>query len=351
MKILPGALAMPVHLVSKSQGEGDGENPAPDVKIVTSGRRSIPVDSSILASMSPVLQSMLERPLKPGRSSAKVIPILGVPRDAVLAFVRFLYSSRFSENEEEVDKYGMHLLVLSHVYQVGRLKRACEVGLAARLTAETVVDVLQLARQCDASWLYLRGMKFLAKDFSSVEQTEAWHFLQANDPWLELEILQFLQESDSRVKRRRRKREQEQVYIQLSEAMECLQHICTEGCTDVGPCDGEPPSKSKGPCSKFNTCQGLQHLIKHFAVCDRKRTPSGCPRCKRMWQLFRLHSFTCDQPEPCKVPLCKQFKDRTQEVKVKGDEGKWEMLVRKVIAARVMTSLAKRHKHEPVHEY
>lgn len=104
---------------------------------------------------------------------------------------------RFSENEEEVDKYGMHLLVLSHVYQVGQLKRACEAGLAVRLTAETVVDVLQLARQCDAPWLYLRCMKFLAKDFSSVEQTEAWQFLQANDPWLELEILQFLQESDS----------------------------------------------------------------------------------------------------------------------------------------------------------
>lgn len=48
MKILPGTIAMPIHLVSKSEGEGDGEILGPDVKIVTSGRRSISVDSSIL---------------------------------------------------------------------------------------------------------------------------------------------------------------------------------------------------------------------------------------------------------------------------------------------------------------
>ncbi|KAJ0972470.1 hypothetical protein J5N97_020429 [Dioscorea zingiberensis] len=344
---------MPTDLISRWQEEGDGEIPAPDVKILTSGGRSFSAHSSVLASMSPVLESILERRCKHGSSSSKAIPILGVPYAAVIAFVRFLYSSRCAEeDEQEMEKYGMHLLVLAHVYQVGRLKRACEVGLAARLTAETVVDVLQLARQCDAPWLYLRCMKFLAKDFGSVEQTEAWHFLQANDPWLELEILQFLQESHSRVKRRRKKREQQGVYLQLNEAMECLRHICTEGCTDVGPCDGEPPSKNKGPCSNFSTCQGLQHLIRHFAVCDRKRAPSGCPRCKRMWQLFRLHSYTCDQPEPCKVPLCKQFKDRIEQVEGKGDEGKWEMLVRKVVAARVVTSLAKRQKRRELpHEY
>lgn len=85
--------------------------------------------------------------------------------------------------------------------------------------------------------------------------------------------------------------------------MECLEHICTEGCTSVGPHDVEP-TKKKGPCSKFSTCQGLQLLIGHFATC-KKRVNGGCLRCKRMWQLLRLHSSICDQSDSCRVPLCR----------------------------------------------
>lgn len=104
-----------------------------------------------------------------------------------------------------------------------------------------------------------------------------------------------------RQRRRRRKREEQGVYMELSEAMECLQHIFTEGCTDVGPFDQEP---RRSPCVRFATCRGLQHLIRHFAACDHRRHRRSCPRCKRMWQLLRLHSSICDQPDPCKVPLC-----------------------------------------------
>ncbi|KZV06740.1 hypothetical protein F511_45778 [Dorcoceras hygrometricum] len=90
--------------------------------------------------------------------------------------------------------------------------------------------------------------------------------------------------------------------MQLSEAMECLEHICSEGCTSVGPCNMDT-SQRKAACSKFATCHGLQLLIIHFAAC-KKRVKGGCSRCSRMWQLFRLHSSICDQPEECRVPLC-----------------------------------------------
>lgn len=86
--------------------------------------------------------------------------------------------------------------------------------------------------------------------------------------------------------------------------MECLEHICTEGCTDVGPYHVEV-NREKKPCSQFSTCQGLQLLIRHFATCKR-RVKGGCLRCKRMWQLFRLHSYICQQTEgSCNVPLCR----------------------------------------------
>ena len=46
------------------------------------------------ASISPVLEHVIDRPRKK-RTAEKVISILGVPSDAVVSFVRFLYSSRF----------------------------------------------------------------------------------------------------------------------------------------------------------------------------------------------------------------------------------------------------------------
>ncbi|XP_040989250.1 BTB/POZ and TAZ domain-containing protein 2-like isoform X2 [Juglans microcarpa x Juglans regia] len=108
-------------------------------------------------------------------------------------------------------------------------------------------------------------------------------------------------------KRRRRQEEDQTTYLKLSEAMECLEHICTRGCTIVRPYDMEP-TKMKGPCSKFSTCKGVQLLIHHFAMC-KKRVNDGCLRCKRLWQLLRLHSSICDRPDSCRVPLCRKKRD------------------------------------------
>ncbi|KAH9776549.1 BTB/POZ and TAZ domain-containing protein 1 [Citrus sinensis] len=306
----------------------------PDVQILTSGGLRIPVHASILVSASPVLENITDRPRK-HRSSEKVIPILGVPCGAVSSFVGFLYTSRCTE--EEMEKYGIHLLALSHVYSVPQLKQRCTKGLGERLTIDNVVDVLQLARLCDAPDLYLRCMKLAASRFKAVEKTEGWKFLQDHDPWLELQILQFMDEAESRIKRTRRRRQEQGLYLQLSEAMECLEHICTEGCTSVGPYE-VGPTKNRGPCSKFSTCQGLQLLIRHFATC-KKRVNGGCLRCKRMWQLLRLHSSMCEQSDSCRVPLCRQFKLKAQQEK-KGDDGRWRLLVKKVVSAKTISSLS-----------
>ncbi|KAL2459564.1 BTB/POZ and TAZ domain-containing protein 1 [Forsythia ovata] len=316
------------------QFSGNSEMVEPDVQIITSGGLRIPAHSHILVSASPVLESMIERPQK-HRSSQRNIPMPGVPCDAVSAFLQFLYSSKCSE--EQMEKYGMHLLALSHVYLVPQLKQRCTRGLSGRLTMENVLDVLQLARLCDAPDLYLKCMKFLFCNFKAVEQTEGWKFLQNHDPWLELEILQFIDEAEKRKKRTRRKRVEQNLYLQLSEAMDCLEHICTEGCTGVGPYDMDP-SKNKGPCSKFSTCHGLQLLIKHFAAC-KKRVNGGCLRCKRMWQLLRLHSSICDQPDECRVPLCRQFKLKVQQNR-RGDDSRWRLLVKKVVSVKTISSLS-----------
>ncbi|XP_022736726.1 BTB/POZ and TAZ domain-containing protein 1-like isoform X2 [Durio zibethinus] len=230
------------------------------------------------------------------------------------------------------------------------LKQRCTRGVSQRLTVENVVDVLQLAWLCDAPDLYLKCMKQVLAHFKAVEQTEGWKFMQDHDPWVELEILKFIDEAESRKKRTRRHREEQSLYLQLSEAMECLEHIYTEGCTTVAPYDVEPAKKTS-PCNKYKTCQGVQLLIKHFALCKRRINGGGCSRCNRMWQLLKLHSSICDQPDSCRVPLCRQFKLKAKQQKM-GDDAKWKLLVRKVLSAKAMSSLSlpKRKREEELRE-
>uniref|UniRef100_A0A0A9EQL1 TAZ-type domain-containing protein n=1 Tax=Arundo donax TaxID=35708 RepID=A0A0A9EQL1_ARUDO len=127
--------------------------------------------------------------------------------------------------------------------------------------------------------------------------------------------------------------------MELSEAMDCLAHICTEGCTEVGPA-GRAPAAS--PCPRYDaTCRGLQLLIRHFSKCHRK----SCAQCQRMWQLLRLHAALCDHPDRCNTPLCTRFKQQEQErvaAKTGDDEDKWGLLVKKVKAAMVFSSLSNR---------
>ncbi|CAH2064871.1 unnamed protein product [Thlaspi arvense] len=330
---------------------------ASDVDIVTSGNRRIPAHSGILASASPVLMNIMKKPMRRfrGCGSKRVIKILGVPCDAVSIFIRFLYSSS-SLTEDEMEKYGIHLLALSHVYIVTNLKQRCSKGVVRRLTAENVVDVFQLARLCDAPDVCLRSMRLIQSQFKTVEQTEGWKFLQEHDPSLELDILQFIDDAESRKKRRRRHKKEQNLYMQLSEAMECIEHICTQGCTLVGPTNVvDMNDKSTGvafgekskPCKAFSTCYGLQLLIRHFAVCKkRSNNAKGCLRCKRMLQLFRLHSSICDQPESCRVPLCRQFKNRGEQDKKIGEDNKWTILVRRVVSAKAMSSLCQSKKNK-----
>ncbi|CAO2195616.1 unnamed protein product [Urochloa humidicola] len=324
----------------------DAAAAAADVDVVTTrGRRRIPAHSSVLATASPVLGSILERRLKKDRESGKkagrpVVRIRGVTDDAAAAFVRLLYAGRCGDVEDDdMEKHAVQVLVLAHAYQVPWLKRACEGAIGARLTADSVVDVLQLADLCDAPRLHLRCTRLLAKQFAAVERTEAWRFLQENDPWQELQVLQRLHEADMRRRKWRRKRAEQRVYVELSEAMDCLDHICTEGCTEVGPAGRAPAA---APCARYaTTCRGLQLLIRHFSQCHRK----SCARCQRMWQLLRLHSALCDRPDRCNTPLCMRFKQKEQEkaaVKAGDDGDKWGLLVKKVKAARVFSSLANR---------
>ncbi|KAL5997977.1 hypothetical protein ACLOJK_008911, partial [Asimina triloba] len=294
-----------------------------DLHIVTEEKAIIPAHSCILGTASPVLRSVLEQSeVKPG---LRCIKIRGVPFAAVHAFIRFLYSSGYGQ--EEMKKFVLHLLVLSHTFAIPSLKKVCVDKLVQHfLTFENVIDVLQLARQCDAPRLSLFCVRFVVKNFKNVSRSEGWKVMKQANPMLEQELLESVVEADSRKQERLKKIEEKKIYLQLYDAMEALLHICRDGCSSIGPRD--KMLKGNQAACGFSACKGLESLVRHFSGC-KTRVPGGCIHCKRMWQLLELHSRMCNYPDSCKVPLCRHFKEKVQR-QGKKDEAKWRLLVSKV---------------------
>ncbi|KAI4374004.1 hypothetical protein MLD38_012054 [Melastoma candidum] len=312
-----------VHIWDSLFVEGFGA----DVGIVTAERSMVWAHSSVLRAASPVFSFLMQ--YSKASNAVRHIKMTGIPHDAVFAFIRFIYSSCYQR--DAMEKYVLHLLVLSHAYSVPQLKRVCTSYLEHFwLTKENVIDILQLAKYCDAPRLTFVCIHMILKDFKAISMTEGWKVMRRASPAIEQEILEAVVEADSRKEERLRRMEERKVYLQLNDAMEALLHICQDGCKTIGPRD-KSLNTSQDDC-KFPACKGLETLVRHFSSC-KIRVPVGCVHCKRMWQLFELHSRICDEPDSCKVPLCRQFKEKMKR-QSKKDQGKWRMLVNKVIAAR-----------------
>ncbi|XP_008440382.1 BTB/POZ and TAZ domain-containing protein 4 isoform X2 [Cucumis melo] len=295
-----------------------------DVYIHTDHGGIVYAHAYILGMTSPVLKGMLKQSKKSGRKRS--ISIHGVPPDAVKVFIRYLYSCRYEK--EEMEEFVLPLLMLSHVYVVPQLKRECERQLGrGLLTLENVVDVFQLALLCDAPRLSLLCHRMILKNFKAVSSSEAWQAMQQSHPVLEKELLGSVVDEDNRQKKRVKKMNERKIYLELFEAMETLVHICRDGCRTIGPHDKD--FKVNQPPCKYAACKGLELLIRHFAGC-KLRAPGGCTQCKRMWQLLELHSHLCADSNLCRVPLCRNFKDRSKKQGRK-DEVKWKLLVKKIL--------------------
>ncbi|XP_031110926.1 BTB/POZ and TAZ domain-containing protein 3 [Ipomoea triloba] len=300
-----------------------------DVHITTEDGSIIPAHYGLLRVASPVLGNFLQQ--SKVNNGIRYIKIPSMPYDAVFIFIRFLYSSSYDEGE--MKKFALHLLVLSHSYSVPSLKRVvCEHILEqGLLDSENVIDVLQLARKCDASRLSFVCTQMIVRDFKTISSTEGWKIMRRSNPALEQELLEYVVEADTRKQEQQRKIEEKKVYLQLYEAMEALIHICKDGCRTIGPRD---KVLKGGPVAcNFPACKGLESLVRHFSGC-RTRVPGGCVQCKRMWQLLELHSRMCNESDVCSVPLCRHFKVKVVQHSKK-EEVKWRVLVSKVQAAKI----------------
>ncbi|PPD90439.1 hypothetical protein GOBAR_DD12625 [Gossypium barbadense] len=268
-----------------------------DVTIRTNDGGIIYAHAGVLGMASPVLRGMLKQ--AKGVGHKRLISIHGVQHDAVRVFIRFLYSSCYEQ--EEMKELVLPLLVLSHAFVVPQLKRICEQQLEnSLLTLDNVVDVFQLSLLCDAPRLVLLTHRMILRNIKAME------------------------------KERIRKLNERKIYLQLYEAMEALVHICRDGCRTIGPCDKDLKDDQK-PCT-YEACKGIELLVRHFAGC-KLRAPGGCIHCKRMWQLLELHSRLCADSGSCRVPLCRNFKDKIKK-QFKKDEMKWKVLAKKILSTK-----------------
>ncbi|KAF5736221.1 hypothetical protein HS088_TW14G00357 [Tripterygium wilfordii] len=300
-----------------------------DVVINTDNSGVLYAHASILGMASPVIKGMLRKAKKHGHQ--RLISIHGVPHDAVRIFIRFLYSSCYKK--EEMEEFVLPLLVLSHVYMVPQLKQLCEWQLErGSLTTDNVVDVFQLALLCDAPRLSLICHRMILKNFKVISTTDGWSAMKQSHPKLESEILLSMIDEENSKKERIRELEEKKMYLQLYEAMEALVHICRDGCKTIGPHDKDL-NEDQAPCN-FAACRGLELLVRHFASC-KLRVPGGCVHCKRTWQLLELHSRLCSDSEVCRVPLCRNLKDKIKK-QGKKDEIRWRILVKNILRAKTI---------------
>ena len=95
-------------------------------------------------------------------------------------------------------KFVLHLMVLSHAYSVPSLKRICIDFLEQDyLTRENVIDVLQLARSCNAPQLSFICVRMVVKDLKTISSTEGWKVMKRANPALEQELVESVVEADS----------------------------------------------------------------------------------------------------------------------------------------------------------
>jgi hypothetical protein len=95
-------------------------------------------------------------------------------------------------------KHVLHLLVLSHVFSVPYLKTVCIDELERGFLAlDNVVDMLQLARLCDAPRLSLVCTRMVIGDFKNISLTEGWKVMRRTNPSLEQELLESLVDADT----------------------------------------------------------------------------------------------------------------------------------------------------------
>ncbi|KAK8572303.1 hypothetical protein V6N13_047909 [Hibiscus sabdariffa] len=159
----------------------------PDVVLVASDDDSpdlppVPAHKAVLVNRSPVFKAMLENDTEESRSGT--IKISDVSRDALRAFVNYLYTAEAGLDEQ----MACDLLVLAEKYQVKLLKGFCEKFLVSNLNWDNSLLTYAFAHQHGAKLAFDAALSLITDNMDKLMKKEEYMELVEKDARLVVEI-------------------------------------------------------------------------------------------------------------------------------------------------------------------
>ncbi|CAH9115430.1 unnamed protein product [Cuscuta epithymum] len=150
----------------------------------------------VLAARSPVFQSQL---LDVADDDKKEIVVTDMEPKVFEAMLHFVYRDTLMEEDPEAsssssvpsisDTLTAKLLAAADRYELGRLRRMCEVRLCKYISVNSVANILALADKYHATELKAVCLRYAAENLPAVMQSDGFEYLKENCPSLQSELL------------------------------------------------------------------------------------------------------------------------------------------------------------------
>ena len=135
----------------------------------TIGERKFPVHKAILHSRSPYFKAMFMQDFEEKVTNS--VPIEDIDADMFTELLEYLYTSKLPELTDEIK--AIEVLIIADKYQLDSLKTIAENELSAKMTAESMFNLLMVADTYNAAVLKTNAMKFIASEATSMDILKA----------------------------------------------------------------------------------------------------------------------------------------------------------------------------------
>lgn len=136
-----------------------------DLTVVSADKRKFHVHKGILATRSPVFETMLVR--DGIEKDESIVNVDDINYDVLLEVMRFIYSGKVNDME----KILFELLAAAEKFNIEGLKLMCEETMAEKLDEKNAIEYLIKAEKNNAEFLKMKVLKFIAVNLQSVVKT------------------------------------------------------------------------------------------------------------------------------------------------------------------------------------
>lgn len=150
------------------------------------GRRQVYSHKVILAAKSPVFTEMFTDDTTKVENKQNDVIKVDLKYNTLLEMLRFIYTAKV----DAIENVAEELLIAADRYSIQSLKNECEFFLSTNITLDNVFACLNLAIQCNASFLKTNILKFISSNKKQVLQKPEFKSLAKNDSGVLFEICQ-----------------------------------------------------------------------------------------------------------------------------------------------------------------